>query len=221
MGLRRAERIRSLLPASAPAPRILDIGCAYGPFLDASRSLGFLGFGLDPSEDAVRYVGGELKIPALRGSFPEADLESAFGKELFDAISLWYVIEHMTDVGAALRKVYDLLRPGGVLAFSTPSFAGISARTGERRFLDKSPQDHWTVWDPRITGRLLAGFGFSLKKTVSTGHHPERFPLPGHLIPSQGNGWGYKMLKRVSESGSLGDTFEAYAVKMEDSDRHA
>ncbi|MFQ3547313.1 MAG: methyltransferase domain-containing protein, partial [Termitinemataceae bacterium] len=135
--------------------RVLDIGCAYGAFLSAATDLGWEVYGLDPSADAVQFVQQELGLPALQGLFPEADVWTFGGKQPFDVISLWYVIEHITDLEAALHSIRSLLRPGGILAFSTPSFGGISGRTKPTVFLRNSPADHWTIWEPAHCAALL------------------------------------------------------------------
>jgi SAM-dependent methyltransferase len=217
----RLSRITRLLPngsfglpnGSAGLPRkgrLLDIGCAYGPFLAAAGEAGFSPQGIDPAAPAVRYVRETLKIPAEEGFFP--DPPPALEDESFDAVSLWYVLEHFEDPRRALREIYRILRPGGVLAFSTPSFSGISRRRSPGGFLERSPPDHWTIWTPRRCGKILAGFGFKVKKIVITGHHPERF---GPLFPrKEPPGWAYSLLYGISRIFGLGDTFELYAVKM-------
>jgi 2-polyprenyl-3-methyl-5-hydroxy-6-metoxy-1,4-benzoquinol methylase len=193
------------------APRLLDIGCAYGPFLAAAEEGGFSPLGIDPAEAAVRYVRDRFKIPAIAGFFP-APARREFQDGAFDAITLWYVIEHLGDVAGALREISRLLRPGGVLAFSTPSISGISGRKSLKRFLEKSPGDHVTLWDPRHLNKVLAPYGFSVKKIVVTGHHPERFPLIGKCLGEK-RGPGYRIVDGISRVLGLGDTFEAYAVK--------
>lgn len=242
MGAARVTRIVSLLgrtasrglrpdcSSAAAAPRLLDVGCAYGPFLAAARDAGFSCAGLDPSEGAARYVSDTLGIPALQGLFPQA-VDSAGFAGLFrsgfdlsdprspmgslDAVTLWYVVEHFSDAGAALRAAAKLLRPGGVLAFSTPSFSGISARSRRRNFLERSPQDHWTLWEVGRTAEFLRPFGFTLAQTHVTGHHPERFPLVGRWAARR-RGTAFRLLAGLSTTFGLGDTFEAYAVKTEE-----
>jgi SAM-dependent methyltransferase len=206
MGEKRLGRIRSLLGPSGNG-RLLDIGCAYGPFLAAARNGGFSPMGIDASGDAVRYVRENLGIPAGQGFFPDPSL--ALEDERFDAVSLWYVIEHFEDPAGALEEINRILKPGGVLALATPSFSGISRRRSPGRFLEKSPPDHWTIWTPRGCGRILAQFGFKLKKRIVTGHHPERFPPLGEKFP----GPALDILYGISRLFRLGDTFEVYAVK--------
>jgi len=217
MAQSRLNHIRQVLSRSASLPeekpvRLLDIGCAYGPFLGAAKDLGWSVMGLDPSLDAVRYVQDHVGVPVLQGLFPDTDLTSLIGGEPLDVISLWYVIEHFPDLGRALEAAAGLLKKGGVLAFSTPSGSGISGRSRFRSFLEHSPQDHWTILSPSTCGPILARYGFRLVKTVSTGHHPERFPLLGPFAKSKKT-FIYRVLCKVSQIFSLGDTFEAYAFK--------
>lgn len=212
-GRARASRILDLLPSGPTAPRVLDVGCAYGPFLSAARQLGFDPYGVDPAQDAVTYVRERLGIPAAAGFFPDFDPEAAFGGRRvppFDALTLWYVIEHFPHLAPVLESANRLLPPGGVLAFSTPSGGGISARSRFVHFLEHSPQDHYSIWEPRLAARHLARYGFRLEKIVVSGHHPERFPglsqaAPGSLF--------YRLADRASRAFGLGDTFEVYAIK--------
>jgi 2-polyprenyl-3-methyl-5-hydroxy-6-metoxy-1,4-benzoquinol methylase len=206
------------LPSTAPTPpglRLLDVGCAYGPFLQAAAEGGFRAHGLDVAREAVRYVRDQLGIPCGLGDFTaDAGLQEIEGAELgFDVITMWYVIEHFRDAGAVLRRINSLLRQGGVFAFATPNAAGISGRKNRNRFLENSPQDHYTVWSPRRTAGILKRYGFQLRNVVVTGHHGERFPWPGRLAPESALSSGFSALSRLLR---LGDTFEAYAVKVRD-----
>ena len=210
-GAVRAARVSALLCSAGDGPRrILDVGCAYGPFLSAARSAGFQPFGLDPAADAVRFVREELGMEAAVGFFPAFDPVAAFGGDLFDAVSLWYVIEHFERLDLALEAVSDSLKSGGVFAFSTPSGSGISARVRFRDFLERSPADHWTIWEPGRAAGILRRHGLDLKKIVVTGHHPERFPI---LSGSRQGGFLRTAATAASRAFGLGDTFEAYAVK--------
>jgi len=208
---------------------LLDIGCAYGPFLAAAREEGFSPFGIDPAEDAVRYVQEKLNIPAIHGFFPLTDssLRIEFSSTapcsllsatcstfpaLFDAVTLWYVIEHFTDCASVLSEIKKLLKLNGVLAFSTPSFSGISGRSNRKRFLSASPADHYTVWAPKMCKKALSLAGFKVKKIVIAGHHPERFPLLDKFADNK-KSFIYRLLLSISKIFGLGDTFEVYAVK--------
>lgn len=199
------------------AASLLDIGCAYGPFLFAAKSCGYRCTGLEIADEAARYVHDNLDIPVLRGLFPDAAAQLA--AESFSVITLWYVIEHFSEPGIALSRISTLLEPGGILAFSTPSMSGLSAKKDRRTFLKQSPEDHWTVWDPCRTAAQLSRYKLHLVRLVNSGHHPERFPLLGKWLSSHTGLVSrllYRFLHTVSRVFHLGDTYEAYAIKEED-----
>ncbi len=196
--------------AGAPVGAIVDVGCAFGPFLDALREEGLKGFGVDVSADAVRYVRRVLGFPAVRGPFESLPRETL--PRRIAGVTFWYVLEHFADVDGVLRRAGAMLGPGGVLAFSTPNGRGISARADLLAFLRASPADHFTIFSPRGLRALLARYGFSLRLVRVTGHHPERFPgFLGRI--GRGDGIASRALLLASGLFRLGDTFEAYAVK--------
>jgi SAM-dependent methyltransferase len=211
---RRISVIKKFLPAAGTCtkPSLLDIGCAYGPLLAAAKEEGFSPLGIDPAPEAVEWIGRELGIPARQGFFPGDFPPEILADSSFDAVSLMYVIEHFGDPRKVLQEIYRILKPGGVLAFSTPSYSGVSGRTSLKTFLEKSPADHWTVWSPRLCRKALAGCGFRVKKIVVTGHHPERFPLFASFC--RGQGILYRFILLISRLFRLGDTFECFSVKV-------
>ncbi len=184
---------------------ILDVGCAFGPFLKASAERGALPAGIDVFPRAVEYVRSELGLPCEPASFQEYE-----GSPV-DVLTMWYVLEHLVPLRQVLAKAERLVRPGGIFAFSTPNAAGVSGRTDLRRFLERSPEDHLTVWTPGTARRILRRYGFSIERVRVTGHHPERFPWPGPSGPPAGMS---PLLDRISRAAGLGDTFEVYARKV-------
>lgn len=200
--------------AEQDRPAVLDIGCAYGPFLSALADEGCEPYGTDISADAVAHVNTALGFPAAATAFPAFDPARAFGRTRFDAVTMWYVIEHFEALAEVLLAVNRLLPEDGVFAFSTPNARGISGRVSLGAFLGRSPRDHFTVWEPRTARAVLSLFGFKVRRIRVTGHHPERFPCAGKLAGTRGIGRAVSaVLRFVSRAAGLGDTFEVYALK--------
>ncbi len=200
-------------------PTTLDVGCAFGPYLDAANDSGWQVFGTDASVQAVDYVRNTLHYPAALSKFPAFDPMSLFGVKQFDAVTMWYVIEHFQNLDSVLRTVSKIVKTGGVFAFSTPSASGVSGRFNSKKFFESSPADHYTLWEPKRASSILKKYGFKLIKTVSTGHHPERFPaFSNEMSKESQNPKSFKMsfYRALSHTFSLGDTFEAYCVKEKD-----
>mgnify|MGYP002623690818 CR=1 FL=1 len=207
--LRRVDEICSLNPAKT----VLDIGCAYGPFLSAADDKGFFVYGTDISDDAVDYVKKSLNFPAVVSAFPDFDSESAFGVKEFDCVTMWYVIEHFKNLNSVLNKVSSLVKKGGIFAFSTPSGEGVSVKTDARNFYRISPSDHFTLWEPSRADSILRKFGFKVEKIVSTGHHPERFPEVKNSGAKKGSD-EWNKIDELSHREKLGDTVEIYCRKI-------
>ena len=209
------ERLRILRSVAEDLDgAIVDVGCAYGPFLSAARDERLECFGIDVSEPAVRYVVKKLRIPAVCSSFEDIQRQHLPGR--ISAITFWYVIEHFLDIDLVLRRVSELLPVGGALAFSTPNGRGISARKNLHAFLGASPPDHFTIFSPTRLDRLLAAYGFELRRIRVTGHHPERFPGRAGTMAGRSAVVSW-LLGAASTLLGLGDTFEAYAVKVDQS----
>ncbi len=190
--------------------RILDIGCAYGPFLAAAKDAGWEAVGTDVCADAVEWVNARLGIPAIHAAFPALPPDAVVSLKPFSAVTLWYVIEHFEDLEPVFARIRELLVPGGILAFSTPSGTGISARVSRSRFFSSSPEDHYTIMEPGRIHRQLERYGFRALIVRSTGHHPERFPGCARFRPGS---VFWKILYACSRLLRLGDTFEVYAMK--------
>lgn len=200
----------------AVTPSVLDIGCAYGPYLDAANDAGWQVYGTDISPEAVKYVQDTLHYPASVAQFPVFDPVAEFGIQKFDAVTMWYVIEHFQNLDAVLRGVSKILKKGGVFAFSTPSASGVSAKFSPQKFFAQSPDDHYTLWEPARTASILQKYGFKLIKTVSTGHHPERFPQLARRKGQKINSFEVSLFTAASHFFALGDTFEVYCKKERD-----
>jgi hypothetical protein len=62
---------------------------------------------------------------------------------------------------------------------------------------------------------VLSRYGFRLARVRVTGHHPERFPGAGRLPAGSAR---LRAAAAASRLLGLGDTFEAYAIKVRDTD---
>lgn len=187
-------------------PAIFDIGCAYGPFLAASADIGWTAYGTDASKEAIQYINNELGYPVVQSYFPDFEAAESFGRTRFEAVTMWYVIEHFANLDAVLRKISTLLIPNGVFAFSTPSGSGVSAQYNKENFYKNSPSDHYTIFEPGKVSTIMKKYGFKVKKIVYTGNHPERFP--GYTKEKEAQ------LTLKSKVMKLGDTFEVYCLKV-------
>jgi len=110
---------------------VLDVGCGDGSLLDGFVRAGFRRddlVGIDFHPQAVALAEGK-GYRVVRGRFETADL----GTARYRLIIMNQLIEHVVDPLAALRKLHDLLVPGGYAFLETPNLASTNARLARRR----------------------------------------------------------------------------------------
>ena len=204
-------RLKTIIASRLPAgSSLLDIGCAYGVFLEAASEAGFQPYGIDVSNDAVTHIRENLTIPAQAGQFPHDEPAELFDRNQFDAITLWYVIEHFPRLDIVLNRVSEMLRGRRYTGLSLhPTDAGYPVELNTRRFLLNSPVDHYSIWSPRVARKLLARYGMrgisvSVLQDIIRNALESSFP---------GSGIVFSVLGVLSRLFRLGDTFEVYAVK--------
>jgi SAM-dependent methyltransferase len=121
------KKSRRVLPP--PGSKVLDIGTASGAFMDAAQRFGYDVWGLEPSRLRV----AQAKQRGLR--VEQGVVENhPFAPHSFDMVTLWDVIEHMTDPLESLKKVHSLLKPGGFLLLNFPDIDTWQARLAGKHF---------------------------------------------------------------------------------------
>jgi 2-polyprenyl-3-methyl-5-hydroxy-6-metoxy-1,4-benzoquinol methylase len=103
---------------NAPLGRVLDVGCAEGANATPLRACGATQLvGID--NDAVFVVAARERYDeVVHGSAPE-DLN--WEPASFDTILAYDVLEHLYDPWSAVKRLAELLKPGGQLHVSLPN----------------------------------------------------------------------------------------------------
>lgn len=96
--------------------RILDYGCGTGSFLAACSEHGYIPVGVDFDRDVARAAGERARCEGTSVT----EFEAAIGSDLFDAIHLGDVLEHLPDPLVTLTALVGRLRAGGVLFVEGP-----------------------------------------------------------------------------------------------------
>ncbi len=141
---------------SAPK-RLLDVGCGYGAFVALMRERGWDAEGVDPSPKVVQTA-VDAGRPVRRSTLEE--LQEPDGS--YHAVTMFYVLEHLPDPLAALKKAYALLAPNGILVVRVPHTTPI-VRLLAPFGLGKSlydPPFHLYDFSPRVLQAMLRRAGF-------------------------------------------------------------
>jgi SAM-dependent methyltransferase len=151
---RTVDFIRGLRPDG----KLLEIGCAYGFFLqEAARYYEVTGIELAAEAAAhcrrsgLNVLHGEANVDNLRRIGP------------VDVIVLLDVIEHLPHPEETLALCRQQLNPGGIVVITTGDFASLAARIAGARWRLMTPPQHLWFFTPESMRRLSAGLGLRLE----------------------------------------------------------
>ena len=115
-----SQNIAALLDAiEAPAPfTILDLGCGPGRDLKTFSGLGHIAIGLDGSHTFVEMARAYSGCEVWHQNFLDLQLPHALFDGIYANASLFHVPRSL--LPEVLQKLYDALKPGGVLFSSNP-----------------------------------------------------------------------------------------------------
>lgn len=96
---------------------LLDVGCGDGSFLELAKRDGWAVHGTEYSPHASQFAGKRLGIQVFCGDLMTAGYREA----AFDVVTLWHVLEHVTDPTGHLREIHRILKPSGLLVLAVPN----------------------------------------------------------------------------------------------------
>ncbi len=152
----RLARIERTLAADGVATRrVVELGSAYGVFLDEARRRGWTVTGCDVSQDAATWTREHRGIDVRECDLADAGLAASSA----DLVTGSEVIEHLADPVRTARAAFDVLAPGGVVLFSTANAASL-ARLARGADWGYYLPGHVVLWSATTLARLLASVGF-------------------------------------------------------------
>jgi len=153
-------RLRELKKFLDPAchQKLLEIGCAYGFFLDVARDEFAQVQGIDITDAGVRYAREELKLDVVQADFLAHD----YGAEKFDVVCMWDTIEHLREPRRYVEKIAAHTAPGALLALTTGDIESANARLRRDRWRLIHPPTHLHYFSSKSIARLLDAHGFDL-----------------------------------------------------------
>jgi SAM-dependent methyltransferase len=155
--------------------KLLELGCAYGFFLQEAKRY-FDVVGVELADEAAAYarrtglnvVSGLADKPTLR----------RLGRK--DVIVLLDVIEHLADPRETLRLCAQHLHPNGIIVVTTGNFGSLYAKVSGRYWRLMTPPQHLWFFTPESMRHLANALGLQL---ISL-DHPWKF-VPLSLVAFQ------------------------------------
>ena len=151
-----AGHFRRMAHYLEPGVPVLEVGCAYGYFLDLLGT-GYPGsVGIDVSGSAVAAARAR-GLDVREGDLSELDVRGPFG-----AVCLWDTVEHLPAPDAVLRRGVELLSPGGHLFLTTGDFGSWLARAQGLHWRQIHPPTHLFYFTRRSLTLLCQRVGLTV-----------------------------------------------------------
>jgi SAM-dependent methyltransferase len=151
---REFARTVEFIRARRDAGRLLEVGCAYGFFLQEAKPF-FDVAGIELAADASAHARGS-GLNVLTGVADAATLERLGS---FDVIVMLDVIEHLPDPLDMLRLLGRHLAPGGIIVVTTGDFGSLVARLAGKRWRLMTPPQHLWFFTPESLARMAQSAG--------------------------------------------------------------
>lgn len=143
---------------TTPGGALLEIGCAYGFFLDEARRQYDRVVGVDVVAGAVDRARTRFGVEAYESAFLDVPFEAAS----FDAICMWDTVEHLARPDSFIARARTLLRPDGRLFLTTGDISALNARLRGTKWRQIHPPSHLHYFSRRSMATLLARLGFTV-----------------------------------------------------------
>ena len=149
----RATRRAQLIERGAglgPGMQVLEIGCGTGMFTEIFAQTGAHIVAVDISPDLLKKAEAR-NLPKDKVRFMEKQFEDCDVDGPFDAVIGSSILHHL-ELEKALQKIFELLKPGGVMSFAEPNMLNpqvFAERKLRKLFPFVSPDEtafvRWTI----------------------------------------------------------------------------
>lgn len=142
---------------------ILDIGCGSGGFLSKLDAGKFTktGIEINPEGAALCRKNG-LEV------YDQNLLDVDFHDRVFDAVTLWHVLEHIPNPVEVLKKISTILSRNGVLIFEVPNTGSFGFQYGKANWFHLDSPRHLVLYNKKSVEKLCALAGFTIERIESS-----------------------------------------------------
>lgn len=181
--------IDELIPPRQGHLRALDIGCGSGKLMVALVRAGWDVEGVEWDPHAAEVARRTSGRPVQEGDFRRLDLPQG----AFDLVVLSHVFEHLDDPVGGLRRLRELLAPGGRLVLFYPNPESLEARLFGDAWFPWDPPRHLVLPPGDAVAQAARRVGLKPVRVRTRGHHAAEYSA---LSTSYRNGQPVRLDRR-------------------------
>jgi 2-polyprenyl-3-methyl-5-hydroxy-6-metoxy-1,4-benzoquinol methylase len=140
---------------------VLDYGCGTGMFLNIFHKAGWSTYGMEP-DNGARKLATEMGLTVYS---KKSELDPLIADSSLSVISLWHVLEHVTDLDDTLGFFKTKLNEKGILIIAVPNHKSEDAKHYKEFWAAYDVPRHLYHFEPKTIVKLLARFDFGLVDT--------------------------------------------------------
>jgi SAM-dependent methyltransferase len=144
--------------------RLVDVGSAFGFFLDEARSAGWRVFGVDVSAAARSTASDRFGLE----TFPDLESFAEGATAKVDVVTFFQSLEHMVHPDHALERARSVLTQHGGVVIETWNRSSPAARVLGSHWHQVTPPSVIHLFNRRSLAALLEGSGFSIRTIRAT-----------------------------------------------------
>lgn len=139
--------------------RILDFGCGDGWFLREMKEKGHNAVGFEPDPIHANQLKQNLGLQVF------SDFSSLESLESFDAVTMHFVVEHVSNLHETFKLANRMLKPSGHFYFVIPNIGSIEARIFKQKWHGFDPPRHLSFPTLPVIEQLAMENGFGVEHT--------------------------------------------------------
>ncbi len=145
--------------------RLLEIGPSYGAFCYLAKKAGFEVEAIEMDARCCMYLTKVVRVEAINTSDIAASLEKLLP---YDVITLWHVIEHLTDPWDTLGAISRKLLPGGVLVITAPNPSAFQFKLFGKFWVHVDAPRHLELIPMQVLVKYMESLGMHLVMATTT-----------------------------------------------------
>jgi 2-polyprenyl-3-methyl-5-hydroxy-6-metoxy-1,4-benzoquinol methylase len=143
----------------------LDIGCAAGYCLEIFKTRGWKPYGIELNNEYA----SQLKQSGYK-IYDSPFLDLHF-EEKYEIITLFDVVEHLTDLEEHFIKLHSILDNNGIIVLITPDYNSLQRKLFGKKWFQFKPIEHINYFSSNTLKKLTESTGFKIISSKKAGQY--------------------------------------------------